>query len=318
MKKVSEIMSVLKHSFSPDEPASQGIKVVLGGDANRCVIIHDANLTPIGIITEKDYFTKVIVKDKDLSSLTLNDIMNSPIITVSPDLSVIQAGKIMKEKRIKRLPVKEDSEIKGVVTSNMIAHAIVESLDMMSSLLRETSIDIDSYNEISHEYVNFEGYDSDLLGENLKIDDMYRIANNVSEIMSSEVLAVHQDESIITASKMMAEKAVSSIIVSDGESAVGLITERVVLNSIFIENKDPTSRCSDIMISPVVTIAPEATIIEASALMKEKGIGRLLVADGGNVKGIVTDTDILTAMFELAKDLHYRILGRWQDSDIRT
>lgn len=56
------------------------------------------------------------------------------------------------------------------------------------------------------------------------------------------------------------------------------------------------------MTSPVVTIAPDATIADAGALMRDTNVGCLVVIENHEVKGIITDRDIATRVVPIAKD----------------
>lgn len=58
----------------------------------------------------------------------------------------------------------------------------------------------------------------------------------------------------------------------------------------------------DAMTTPVTTIGPEATIVEAGALMRDTNVGSLIVVEDQQVKGIITDRDIATRFVPIAKD----------------
>ncbi|VUT27849.1 MAG: Inosine-5'-monophosphate dehydrogenase [Candidatus Syntrophoarchaeum sp. GoM_oil] len=71
---------------------------------------------PVGIVTERDMALKVLSKNRSAGEVKLNEIMASPLITINADVSIDDAGKLMAEKKIRRLLVIDDGEIIGIVT----------------------------------------------------------------------------------------------------------------------------------------------------------------------------------------------------------
>ena len=83
-----------------------------------CVIVtEDSN--PIGIITERDFVTKVAAEGRPLFS-EISEVMSSPLITIDPEETVWEASELMKEKTIHKLPVKENGKIVGILTTTDI------------------------------------------------------------------------------------------------------------------------------------------------------------------------------------------------------
>ena len=80
-----------------------------------CIIVTKDNL-PVGILTERDFVKRVAAKEVPLSS-TLDVVMSSPLIAINPDETVWEAAQIMKTKNIHKLPVKQDNQVVGIVTT---------------------------------------------------------------------------------------------------------------------------------------------------------------------------------------------------------
>jgi signal-transduction protein with cAMP-binding, CBS, and nucleotidyltransferase domain len=74
---------------------------------------------PIGIVTERDFVTKVVAEGRPLFT-EIYEIMSSPLITLDPEDTVWDASELMKEKSIHKLPVKENGKIIGIVTTTDI------------------------------------------------------------------------------------------------------------------------------------------------------------------------------------------------------
>ena len=83
-----------------------------------CVIVIDG-ANPIGILTERDFVTKVAAEGRPLFT-EISEVMTSPLITIDPEETIWEASEMMKEKKIHKLPVKENEKIVGIVTTSDI------------------------------------------------------------------------------------------------------------------------------------------------------------------------------------------------------
>jgi len=83
-----------------------------------CVIVTE-NTKPIGIVTERDFVTKVAADGRPLFT-DIYEVISSPLITISPEETVWEAAETMKEKGIHKLAVKENEKIVGIVTATDI------------------------------------------------------------------------------------------------------------------------------------------------------------------------------------------------------
>ncbi len=85
-------------------------------DANvGCVIVTKKD-NPVGIITERDFVTKIAAEGRPLFT-DVSEIMSLPLTTVNPDDTVWDAAEIMRVKGIHKLPVQEGTQIVGIVTT---------------------------------------------------------------------------------------------------------------------------------------------------------------------------------------------------------
>ncbi|KAF6247743.1 signal transduction protein [Nitrosopumilus sp. b3] len=83
-----------------------------------CVVITEDS-KPIGIVTERDFVTKVAAEGRPLFT-EISEVMSSPLITIDPEETIWEASEMMKEKSIHKLPVKENEQIIGIVTTTDI------------------------------------------------------------------------------------------------------------------------------------------------------------------------------------------------------
>jgi len=132
----------------------------------------------------------------------------------------------------------------------------------------------------------------------------------VRDIMSSPVVTIDEDETANKAATSMDMKDLGAVIVQNKDSkSIGIITERDLVVRVVATNQKPENlKAKEIMTTPLVTIEPEATIIEAARRMTRLDIRRLGVIYKGNLVGIVSSKDILGIMPELIEIMQERSL----------
>jgi len=83
-----------------------------------CVIVTE-DTKPIGIVTERDFVTKVAADGRPLFT-DIYEVISSPLITISPEETVWEAAEMMKENGIHKLAVEKNEKIIGIVTATDI------------------------------------------------------------------------------------------------------------------------------------------------------------------------------------------------------
>lgn len=122
----------------------------------------------------------------------------------------------------------------------------------------------------------------------------------VSKVMSKVVMAVELNSNARDCAKEMAKKGVSCAVITQGGSAVGIVTERDLVSKVLAETIDPKNvLVRDIMSTPLITISPNAPLTEAAELMAQYRVRRLVVVDqNGTLSGIITTGDIARSLAE--------------------
>ena len=123
----------------------------------------------------------------------------------------------------------------------------------------------------------------------------------VRDVMSSPVVTMDEDETANRAAANMDMKDLGAVIVQNkAGKSIGIITERDIVKRVVAKNLKPdTVKAKEIMTTPLVTIEPEATIIDAARRMTRLDIRRLGVIYKGNLVGIISSKDVLGVMPEL-------------------
>ncbi len=91
--------------------------------------------TLLGIVSERDYARKVILKGKSAKDTAVTEIMNSPVVTITPSHTVEECMRLVTEKRFRHLPVVENSRIVGMVSiGDLVKWTITAQQEAISHL----------------------------------------------------------------------------------------------------------------------------------------------------------------------------------------
>ncbi|HLJ15362.1 MAG TPA: CBS domain-containing protein [Bryobacteraceae bacterium] len=101
-------------SINPDASVFEALETMADRGIGALLVLSGGRL--IGILSERDYARKVILKGKSSRATRVADIMTSPATIVTPDRTVDECMRLMTENRIRHLPVVENDWIFGVVS----------------------------------------------------------------------------------------------------------------------------------------------------------------------------------------------------------
>ena len=108
-----------KHVLSVEKTLSlQEAAEKMKSEQVGCVIVTDNN-KPIGILTERDFVTRIAAEGRPLFT-EISEVMSSPLISIDHEETIWEASEIMKRKNIHKLPVHKDGQIVGIVTTSDI------------------------------------------------------------------------------------------------------------------------------------------------------------------------------------------------------
>lgn len=114
------------------------------------------------------------------------------------------------------------------------------------------------------------------------------------EVKGRDVYSVGPDARVFDALKLMAEKSVGALIVTEGGRVAGVISERDYARKVILLGKSSHElQVRDIMTSKVITVHPEQTVEECMALMTEKRIRHLPVTEGERLIGVLSIGDLV-------------------------
>ena len=96
--------------------------------------------TLVGIVSERDYTRKIIVKGRSSKDTPVSDIMTKELLTVNPGDSVADCMRIMTEKRVRHLPVLEGTKLVGILSIGDVVNWLMSAQKAMIDNLERYSL----------------------------------------------------------------------------------------------------------------------------------------------------------------------------------
>lgn len=125
-------------SVRPDDSVLDAIRVMAEKNIGAVVVIQDDKL--LGIMSERDYARKVIVKGRASDKMPVADIMTSDVLTTSAGETVNNCMATMTERKIRHLPVVEEDVVVGMISIGDIVEAIIadqqEEIEQLEHYIR--------------------------------------------------------------------------------------------------------------------------------------------------------------------------------------
>ncbi len=118
-KKGTDIFSV-----APQESVLRAIEVMATKHVGALLVMKEGSL--IGIISERDYARKVILKSRSSHDTPVGDIMTSPAVSVTPEDTVHRCMQIMTEGRFRHLPVVKGGRVVGMLSIGDLVKAVIQ------------------------------------------------------------------------------------------------------------------------------------------------------------------------------------------------
>jgi CBS domain-containing protein len=116
---------------------------------------------------------------------------------------------------------------------------------------------------------------------------------SVREIMDREYVGVSESDGLVETVELLLEEQKETAVVLHGSEHVGVLTERDVL-SLLVGDSDPEeATVADAMTEHVPTVSPEETVESAADRLSTESARRLVVANGAEPLGVVTEEDLL-------------------------
>ncbi len=146
MKLVRHILDVKGRevwTIGPDDTVFEAIKLMSDKGVGALPVVYAGKV--IGIISERDYTRKVILKGRASKETPVKAIMSAPVLYTTPDEPIEKCMAVMTAKHIRHLPVLEGEELVGLISIGDLVKAIIEQQEnwireLEYHVLKHTSI----------------------------------------------------------------------------------------------------------------------------------------------------------------------------------
>ncbi|MBM3904060.1 MAG: CBS domain-containing protein [Thaumarchaeota archaeon] len=115
----------------------------------------------------------------------------------------------------------------------------------------------------------------------------------IRDIMNKHVVTISKEKSALEAAKLLLEKDISFLVVTEGQNPIGILSEADYVKKVVSLDK----RASEVTVSEIMSpkfrwVEPTTTIEDAVQKMLNNKIRRLVVLEGEKLAGVITQTDL--------------------------
>ena len=262
---IKNLMSEDLITVDKDQNLSDALKLLRKHNVSRLPVTNNKEL--VGIISERDIADKLgssKYESMPASRLHISSVMVKDVFTVPQTMQLDEVAKLMLENGIGSVPVMDDDKMVGIVSkADFVTLATGIAFDKIT----------------------------------------------VNEVMSKDLISVSPTERLIHARRVMLEAHVGRLPVLDEGNLVGMITSKDLMRAFIdfrkkVPEKYQKSQIKEVLVEDIMSANPtyvskDMSISEVSEIIMETGYNGLPVVEGGEVIGIITQTDILRLIEKL-------------------
>ncbi len=115
--------------IAPDASVYDALKLMAIKEIGSLLVLEGEEL--VGIISERDYARKVVLKEKTTVDTPVKEIMTQEVISLRPEQTIQECMALMTDKRIRHLPVLENDRLVGIISIGDVVKAIISQQEFM-------------------------------------------------------------------------------------------------------------------------------------------------------------------------------------------
>jgi len=246
---VSDVMNRNVVTICPNETVAEASKIMAEHNIS-CIIAEDRD-NVVGILTETDILEKAVAGKKSFDKISVAEIMSFPVQTITTDLSVLEASKIMAAKHIKQLPILKEKRLAGIITQTDLVQALTlygmrsdiseimnpDVVGIQRKAVVAEAARVMTSNRISC-IVVLEG--NEAVGVLTKRDILKKVVAlkkdpcrvELEEVMSSPVISVPYNYSVFSTSRIMEQMHTRRLVVTDEKGLCGIVTQTDIFKAV--------------------------------------------------------------------------------------
>ncbi len=249
-----------KNIISVDKNQTMQSVAHLMTEKNVSSVVVSSEEVAIGILTEYDFSNDVVLKNMDPAKHTIAEATVHELVQIPHTATLLDAHKLMVQKDFRKLLVEKKGEFIGFLSQTDLSRAMTP------------------------------------FGTQIMIDS--KTLPLIKDIMTKKVLTIDKNYSLYDIRKVMFQHEISCVILTSKGKPEGIITNKDYIAEIAINPHNLSKvRGLTIMKSPILSMDQTLTIFDANALLIEKNFRRLPILVNNELRGIVTQTDVVRAMY---------------------
>ena len=126
MKLVKQLLEAKGHdvlSISPDASVLDAVKLMAQKGVGALIVMEGSTLA--GMVSERDYARKIILKGRSSDTTTVREVMTAEVVTTTGEESVEKCMNMMTDSRIRHLPVIDDGAVTGIISIGDLVKAVI-------------------------------------------------------------------------------------------------------------------------------------------------------------------------------------------------
>ncbi|MDQ7831196.1 MAG: diguanylate cyclase [Desulfovibrionaceae bacterium] len=249
----------------------------------------------------------------------IKEICSPLVVGVHPDSPTTEAIALMRDHNISSILIVVNDRPEGIFTERAVVRfAATRGLDFSGQAIRRLmsspvlsvtgdtfiheALNLMAHSKVRHLVVkDASGRATGMLTQTNLIEnlghDFFMEVKRIDQIMSRIVFTVSPELPFERALAEMADKSLSCLVVAEGETPIGILTERDVLR-LAAQGRVPEGfSVGQAMRRPILSVTPSTSVSQAAALMRERKVRRLVVTNGHTrIQGLVTQSNMVKAL----------------------
>lgn len=123
IRRILQVKGPYVLTISPDETVFEALRLMAIKDVGALVVMQGENL--VGLISERDYARKVILRGRSSRDTLVREIMTFPVETVHPDQTIEECMDVMVSRHVRQLPVIENGQLVGLISMGDLLNYII-------------------------------------------------------------------------------------------------------------------------------------------------------------------------------------------------
>ncbi|MGA9478404.1 MAG: CBS domain-containing protein [Desulfobacterales bacterium] len=112
------------YATSPDATVYDALQQMAEKNVGALIVFEGDRM--VGLISERDYARKIVLKNKFSRETAVSEIMSRDVVTVAPDKNLEECMEVISEHRVRHLPVVEEDRVLGIISIGDVVKGIID------------------------------------------------------------------------------------------------------------------------------------------------------------------------------------------------